>query len=205
MGTDINMYAEQRRGGQWRLLGSLEENLEFFTDEDPEGQPYKPVEVYRTRHYALFAILANVRNPPRREAPYEYISPLRGLPPDLSPEVAAWANYGGDTESASWLTLGELLAFDWYGKTHQHEHTVDARIAHLFAPTQPFPVRPAELSEDDFTIYVNYRPATDRRGATVHWTSTYAETAGPEFMQGVLGKLQGAGAPDEVRLVFWFS
>ena len=204
MGTDINMYAEQRRDGQWRLLGPMEENHEFFTDEDPDGAPYKPVEVYDPRNSALFAILADVRNPRFGEAPYECIAPLRGLPDDLSPEVAAWANYGDDAQDGSWLTLRELLAFDWYGKFHQHTHWVDERIAHLFAPNRPFPQRPVEMSEVEFIRYVYYT-APDRKGAQVYWTDTYADAAGPAFMQGVIGALQEAGDPDDMRIVFWFS
>ena len=205
MGTDINMYAEQQRDGQWRLLGPMEENHEFFTDEDPDGAPYKPVEIYEARNYALFAMLADVRNPPFREEPYEYIAPLRSLPTDLSPEVAAWANYGADSLDGSWLTLRELLDFDWGGKVHQHAHWVDERIAYLFAPDRPFPQRPPDMSEDEFMRHVNYSPAPNRRGTQVYWTDTYADTAGPAFMQGVIGALQEAGDPDDVRIVFWFS
>jgi len=204
MGEDIYMYAERRCEGQWRLLGLLIQNPGYSPGEDPLSQPYKPVGIYTTRRYELFDILANVRH--LRDHPYESIANLRGLPDGASPEIVVWRSGFGDyAHNASWLTLCELLAFDWYGKTHQLECWVDERIAHLFAPDRPFPHCPPGMSVDEFNSCLVYTGANQHQYTNVRWMGTYAEAAGPEFMQEVLDKLQEAGDPDDVRIVFWFA
>lgn len=94
---------------------------------------YYPKDLYDTRNYSLFAILADVRN----EEGYERIAPRRGIPNNLSPEIksysesfqsnessttwlpqdekqrAAWIAYDRDMELCpGWLTLEELVNFD---------------------------------------------------------------------------------------------
>jgi len=94
MGCDIHCYAE-RRG---------------------EADGWEPVlgpEPFDDRCYAWFAFLAGVRN-------YSAIKPIsmpRGLPDSVSLEVKReFLRWGDDAHSASWLSLSELLEFD-YGQT----------------------------------------------------------------------------------------
>lgn len=58
------------------------------------------------RDYRLFAILADVRN----EFGFRPISSERGLPGDISDEAM---DACGDESYASWVTLEEILLFDW--------------------------------------------------------------------------------------------
>ena len=69
--------------------------------------------LYSTRMYATYAVLAGVRN----DVGLDPISEPRGLPLDVSAEtLGEYEAHGFPNErrsSASWLTLGELDAYDW--------------------------------------------------------------------------------------------
>ena len=110
MGTDIEMFAEKRDGFGWKPCFPLRRN-KF-------GNPCM-TEVYRNdRNYALFRILANVgRLTNQGIGP---VFPPRGLPDDLSPELATLADFIADYDSHnySWLLLRELLEFPWYEEKH---------------------------------------------------------------------------------------
>lgn len=90
MGADIVIFAERREGGHWvRVLGR---------------------EQFDSRSYAIFGWLAGVRN-------YSAVGPLtppRGLPSDLSPEVAdAAAQFRDEAHGHGWLSVAELQAVNY--------------------------------------------------------------------------------------------
>ena len=89
MGCDIHVYPERLYKGKWiyrKVQGELE-----------------------PRSYKLFGILAGVRD--EEQVP---IVPPRGLPDDMSETTAIEAKiWERDGHTPSWLTLPELLNFDW--------------------------------------------------------------------------------------------
>jgi hypothetical protein len=115
MGCDIHLYVEKRDAdGLWRSADTWY--------DDPDYPDRKTVykwglglerlagPIYDGRNYNLFAVLADVRN----HETFVPIAAPRGVPADASPEYAAEAkSWGGDGHSHSWLTLGELLRYDW--------------------------------------------------------------------------------------------
>ena len=111
MGTDIHFFVEKRQdeASPWISADTwVEEKYNTYSWTRP-----KP-EFYSTRNYDLFAILANVRNGRGfagvvTGAGFVSISEPRGWPEDLSPEVAQQE----PEYSSSWLTLDEILTFDW--------------------------------------------------------------------------------------------
>lgn len=96
MGCDIHSYAEVRRNGRWEPVSGQQ-----FSDGD---------EPFGWRNYGMFGFLADVRN-------YSYVPVIaerRGIPGDVSAEVLDdyhW--WTGNAHSATWLTLAELLAYDY--------------------------------------------------------------------------------------------
>lgn len=106
MGCDIHMYVEykNKRGGDGSWLCG-----DYFQVDDPlcESPVYNRIELYGDRNYALFAVLANVRN-----GGYDYIELPRGLPADATEYVEQeYERWRGDAHSCSYFTLRELIEY----------------------------------------------------------------------------------------------
>lgn len=153
MGCDIHIYAEQKNDkGEWELMYDIEP--------------------FSNRQYSIFAWLANVRN-------YSGLIPISepmGFPEDASPQVAADYNaWGCDAHTPSWLSVKELLNFNY-----------DA---------------PCE----DRRVTVKTGPNSWNGGATCNQgegrQTTYRELFGEDFFED-LNKLRAFGAE---RIVFWFD
>ncbi len=90
MGCDIHMYAERATGHGYEAI------------------PNAPVMEWRS--YAVFGFLAGVRN-------YSDVTPIsdpRGFPDDASDDVAEdYEGWGPDAHTPSYLSLEELLGFDY--------------------------------------------------------------------------------------------
>jgi hypothetical protein len=201
MGTDISMYAERRERDGWHLCEPLLPNR-FHDPSDPESEPaLMPQAVYDTRNSSLFAILAGVRNLIFSETRYQTIAPPRGLPSDLSPELAPWAAYfDSGAFGHSWYLLAELQAFPWSKLTIKKRAMVSPAVAPLFAGGEgPFPYD--RWPADEEVRFAEW----SRDGVHVTWVETYAQSAGTEFLDGVLQRLATYGAPEDVRVVFWFD
>ena len=107
MGCDVHMFVEKKPKGKnkpWTFV-------EKFTPPDRDfGQCNS---FYQWRNYTLFSVLAGVRG---GEEP---ISAPRGLPDYVSKAIDAEAmKWGPDAHSFSWLTVRELLNYDW-SKVHE--------------------------------------------------------------------------------------
>jgi hypothetical protein len=172
MGTDIYLHAEKRSDGVWRHCGEL-------TDLED-------------RNYQFFAILANVMNPIRTTVPFDCIVRPRGFPGDMSEELRhdGLLRFGHDP---GWVTLRELLDFDWEGKTILRTAVVDPAVVHLFGDGKQ------QLPKGVYAI------AHDGPGQRVTWVDTYKEAAGAEFLKKLFDTLARFGPPDDVRIVFSFD
>lgn len=114
MGCDIHFYVERREGNRWV-------SADRWKTEKDSGDKHVDFReaYYHDRNYDLFAILANVRNGSgfagiKTGDGFVPISEPRDLPDDASPEVRAAAEaYGADGHSHSFLTVAEIMAFDW--------------------------------------------------------------------------------------------
>ncbi|GHO83301.1 hypothetical protein KSZ_13070 [Dictyobacter formicarum] len=201
MGTDIFLYAEWRHNEPWQFIGEMSENIVYQYDPEHEN-PYHPKDLYNVRNYNLFAILADVRN----DVGYECIAPRRGIPNDLSPEIKSYFEVFQSEEMGrelypGWLTLEELVHFDWHGKRIQRYGRVDERVAHLFHSDRGFPFR-----EWPQGIQIGYsRMPKASKYCNACWTETYAESAGPDFMELLDTFSRKYGVSKDIRLVFWFA
>jgi len=126
MGCDIHLFHEVRTpGGAWESADHWE------PDEDDPLRLTVPYDkaLYRGRNYDLFAILADVRNGrgfagARTGSGFQPISSPRGLPPDVDERIRSVSDsWGADGHSHSFLTVAELLAYDWTQVT-SHEGMV---------------------------------------------------------------------------------
>ena len=135
MGTDIHMAAEVRKNGKWQLVTEcVFPHYEYKYNKekgewDCEISDRKTFDPYSDRNYDLFAMLADVRN----DGDINPISEPKGYPEDMCDELKSdvglherdwqsWEEYGrrphlSDEHSSSYLTLKELLEYDW---TQEH-------------------------------------------------------------------------------------
>ena len=153
MGCDIHAYVEVFDGHNWNY-------------ED---------ECFDFRNYGIFGFLADVRN-------YSDIPPLstpRGIPSFPSREVSIKiADWDGDGHSHSWLSLKELLDFD-YSKIVE-----DRRYTKQEGPNFFNGAATCEPGQGKF--------------------QTWREFLGDHFLKE-LDELKELGDPANIRIVFWFD
>lgn len=132
MGCDIHLTVEKLVDGKWVDQSAWKTEHQGTPDEYTTQVRYD--QWYGGRNYALFALLADVRN-------YHNFKPLadpRGIPANASREYREWATrWGGDGHSHSYLTLKELLDFDWTQETTHKAQTEFAEFVRWSAYLRP--------------------------------------------------------------------
>lgn len=105
MGCDIHFYVETWDGTRWQSADKWTKSYDRCAEDVNWQDSY-----YDDRSYDLFAILAGVRN----RAGLKPIAPPRGLPANVDPRIkAASDDWAGDGHSHSWLTVSEIISYDW--------------------------------------------------------------------------------------------
>lgn len=188
MGTDIYMFAEIRDHGRW-IYHEPSERFQKAMDLT-KAECHMPI--FQDRVYSAFSVLAGVRDDVRIEKPVAPISPPKGKPNDFCPEIAReLLSCGSDAHDISWLTLGEIQAYDW------------CQMIGCVGYVDP-----------EYEIHFKHRPKTfppsvpnvcgfSTRKVKVRWFTTALE-AGGRFHSDVIPYLKQLGKPEEVRVVFWF-
>jgi hypothetical protein len=236
MGTDIHAYLEtfDSDGLPWV-------SRDVWVKDDYEGMtvPYTKT-VLSNRNYDLFAILANVRNGRGfagivTGAGFAPMAAGRGFPEDVSAEVrSSYGGWAGDGHSTTWVTLADVLAYDWT-QTSAKRGTVGLRaFARWYDRGQAVNGGPSEyagivggpsvkhVSIEEMEALVAQRNAF-RSGAEQQafearhentyveatWRESYAMAAGSEWWHTAVPRLinaaREAGSPDRARIVMWFD
>lgn len=121
MGCDIHPAIEYREDGEWKAVLCPNKYFGKYSDE-----PKITAKLDIDRDYDLFAVLGNVRN--GRSAGcdmgdgFDPMTDCRGVPDDISDEAREVLS---DEHSATWVTLAEILAYDWNRST-KHRGWVSA-------------------------------------------------------------------------------
>jgi hypothetical protein len=227
MSCELFMYTERIIDGQWVNV-DIWRASPFWTKDDSDGDEFYCEQVYRGQSYELFKILADVRN--YDPDAIEPISVPRGLPPDLSAQVARKAAMwtGPEWHHHSWLTLTELQGYEWDRPIkrrtlltaeefkslldHGHPRSVGGAIPLsnpvLIAPNELTNMLPGALHDPNAPHYV-----TD-----VEWEEPAYQVV-DNFVSDVIPWLNAIKAGDnlgshgpqapvsgkEVRIVFWFN
>lgn len=231
MGCDIHLYAEQKNGTGWVTAD------EWKVDEDEPGRMEVPCDsrFYSGRNYNLFSILADVRNGhgfAGIDTGDGYpIAPPRGLPDDVTPEVKTESDgWGRDGHSHSWLTLQELLAYDWT-QTSLIRGVLSARefvdwdrwgrqrgeapknwcgsisggvVKNIAGPQLAVACEGLKVfHHKELEAAIRDRGLSDTY-APFHWEQPYYRvTSG--FWSEAIPRLLRLGDPADVRIVFWFD
>jgi hypothetical protein len=232
MGCDIHLYVEAKKNGKWEAIDKWQ------TDSD--GYFCVPYEerFYTGRNYNLFSILADVRNGYGFAGSdtgdgFKPISSPKGNPSDISEQVKAESDkWGSDGHSHSFLTLKELLDYDWTQKTTLRG-TVNAVEYFKWSQFEKDQgngpesycgsvsgsavknISEKEMSEKikevlnlDLPSYaLKVKAIEDAMRSTycrVSWESPYYKCAG-SFLSTVIPRLLRLGNPEDARIVFWFD
>lgn len=236
MGTDIHMACEVRRNGKWGLVTDrVFKNPWYRPDSESSWAKEEYTNVpYDCRNYNLFAILADVRNGRgfagcKTGETFNPISTPKGYPEDMCDELKGDINYYDYDEragflsnehSASWLTLKELLDYDWnqihrsYGCVHENQYR-DFVMKGEHPECWSGGIGGSSmihLSEDEMVdlIQGRYTREEDKQYYTECYfvPETYKDKAGG-FYDDVIPVLQrlipDGGTTEDVRLVFDFD
>lgn len=227
MGTDIHMYAEVREpGGPWRKVGKVfQSSMYDKTDNYFSAERFLHTDQpYDGRNYNLFAILASVRNGSgfagvTTSGGFNPISEPRGLPDDLSDELKAEPDLDDESDdpqvwlgdhSFSWLTLREMLDFDW---------SQQVRLCGVISWEQYREYRKGTRPENGWCGAIsgggNYtieqaeaelltEPPPPKCNVRVWWKETYRESVGPCWFEA-MDSLAKLGEAENVRIVFGFD
>lgn len=239
MGCDIHLIVEVKRGdGAWHRVDPPEEDRDEWLGKQVHQNPtdrwynvhWRKV-WFDDRNYNAFAILADVRNGygfagVKTGDGFEPISGPRGWPHDLSEEGKKWVDDGGSDNddlwpgdhSFSWVTLQELLDYDWTRKTEREGVIKQEEWLNRMATGDAS--RPDSFSGGIFgggITTIDEReeiPAPEvTAGKAVYvrtyWKETYAEASGRLYSK-LMPALQRLAVhegvePSAVRLVFGFD
>lgn len=241
MGCDIHLFVEKRffkyddeekENGVWVSADKWSINEYYYLyPDDKESMLHVDRDdcFYTGRNYDLFAILANVRNGhgfigcdtgdgfiPIFFIP---ISMPRDLPGDISPEVKAQADdWGADGHSHSWLTLKELLEYDWQQVT-KHHGWVDEETYKQFKETgNPYPccggvsgLNVVHIGNEELDKIISGEAQREEGKSyytKIEWEKTYADCC-KTFTNKTLPKLKKLARDENdyenIRIVFWFD
>jgi len=191
MGCDIHMYTEIFDGCKWVAVKMPSQYYKDSTTTVNSGLDVKATAfdgVYQGRNYTLFGILAGVRNPPPEE---EIIDRPRGLPDDISDLINRESkSWGPDGHSHSWFTLAELLAYDWDREVIL-EGMVSQKTLKAYKEAGKLPEEWCQGT-------------TDSTYTRLTWKEPVRHNA-QDFVDITIPLLAKMGAPDKVRVVFWFD
>lgn len=226
MGTDIHMLVERRVDGEWQSADTW--SICKYTGKQVVAYENQ---VFKDRNYALFSILAGVRNGYGFAGTDtgEEVTPIaepRGVPHDIS--LMAAEMWIGD-HSHSWLTLAEIMAFDWTQTAKRRGCVTTSQyylwkrdLEHHAGPKDYFGWRAGGLIKDvtneEMDAVIAKARANNSGGRDVHdtlvhfdnlqtkveWQEPYYLVAS-RFLGTVVPRLWRLGAPDDVRLVFGFD
>lgn len=234
MGCDINAAVEYRTGADqpWQCAQFPDK---LYGQYDWHDKPFT-FECDFSRDYDLFAILGNVRNGSgfagiKTGEGFEPMSDDRGVPDDISDEASEVLS---NEHSATWVTLAEILAYDWDRSTG-HNGVVDAVEFASWDVMKQWDPAPSSysgdvgggsvrhVSVDEMRAAVkealgNLHPRSDEGKAAlkeklsstftrVEWTESYSK-AGEQLWTLALPKMLNLGREhgfDNVRLVMDFD
>jgi hypothetical protein len=194
---------KQREGGVWVSVDKWKVNeYKILYPEDYEDEPEFEIDYddrfYKSRDYFLFYILAGVRG---NDSWGPRIADPKGIPDDCCPhiknEIDRWDS---DGHSHSYLTLKEILDFDWNAKVEM-EDTVRQddyeSFIRKFPPEDILEETYRTIGEDNYRIY------------KIKYLIPYKDVF-PKFMDTIarmnsLIEQRLNETQEDIRLVFFFD
>lgn len=232
MGTDIHFYVQRRdpETREWRFLEAPESILgdwgKRWEAENKDEEWYRR-SWYGARNYALFGMLANVRNGYGFAGVdtgdgYRPIAETRGLPEDFEPDAYILKHDNPEyCHSHQWLSLREVLEYPVKDlRTNRRGWVNEAEFKKWFerddgkGPDSYYGgVGGPGIEHVDVTtmtkIVKGELPRKEGKGyyCQLEWGETYIDSATYFFetMVPAVKELVGEEGIDDVRFVMWFD
>lgn len=220
MGMNLTICTEVcDEQGAWQRAEPLKPNAEwddaFWWDyilEDPARALDEPVVERELVYFGKFGTLmvvfvygVTVRDPEDSSTLHllQPISETRGLPADATEETVAefyldpWDP--GDLHTVSWLTLREILDYDWDQPYPEVRYGAIGSVP----PNAPYPEASFDEEWEPFGQPVMAPAGYFVQGYIRRVESCREKTAW--FHEHTLPKLEALGAPDDVRILFHYA
>ncbi len=232
MGCDIHFYVERKVNGAWESADEWKLDTDDEPPRERVASEYYGDRNYNL--FAILADVRNGRGFAGLVTGegFKPISTPKGLPEDASAKVKAESDaWNGDGHSHSWHTLSDLLAYDWTqwtglsGFVHADQYWAWSRYrkGQGLGPEEycgdAWGNEVRKVSNDEMgalvssvaakhTNYINIKAALEKELNSVYtrvdWRVPYYRCAG-SFWGETIPRLLRLGAPDDVRIVFWFD
>ena len=211
MGCDIHIFVETMRHDKWSKIGYVFEDP--YACERDIGKHIVSItrtdEPYTGRNYKLFSILADVRNVEDGIIP---INTPRDLPKDVTDEIKEISDsWGCDGHSHSYLTVRELLDYDWEveeierGTVSENDYIAFKKDNNVIPSYCGSTAR--TISNEDMDLLISGKLQRDKKlkyHTEISWTEKRRDTV-DYFLDVVIPNLLELGEPEDVRIVFWFD
>lgn len=203
MGCDIHLFIEKKTEAGWEHCSAPPtwNHWEMRHEERREGEWEFNGNWYSGRNYEMFALLAGVRNSHDQKP----IAEPRGMPRNASLAVRRESKeWGSDGHSHSHLTLAELEAglqgamIRFGGR--MPPSTYEAWEGDF--PSEWYASCSGRVTISEAQYLAGQRP---EREFDIECSWELPADKAFEHFSKLLPELRKLGAPDEVRLVFWFD
>jgi hypothetical protein len=232
MGTDIHMRLEVRRDGEWHAYPMDGARRDIWHKSDGTSHDFGPI--ITARNYDVFAILGNVRNGTGfagviTGSGFPYLSDSRGLPADIAKDHEQDPRYIEDEDeddgygymfgdhSFSWVTLDEVLAYDWDGSTKKRGCVSVSEFMTWEAKGRPdswsgdtLGSMVRKVTHEQMRAFISGVASPTEKGdlhycTSVEWEKSYRE-AGKTILEFTEWAIKETGAaPADIRMVFGFD
>lgn len=210
MGYNIHLFVERRAGSHWE---PVQRRVNFSREGENLWKGF-----YYGRNLNLFAMLGGRLQENPNSPQITPIQPPRGLPSDLSPELVKEVKKSSQGHSHSWLTLEEILEWDWEA-TYERIYYLSQEEYELCRKEN---IRPRvwydRVEESDREVVLTedeYRRLIEGEGLNENiqyyirttWTIKRREGAFDFWRQTIpfLEKISRSEGGGDVRIVFWFD
>lgn len=238
MGIDVNMYVEVRsflnkgkinEKKKWISADKWYHNKYFSLHKEEDMAMFEVKDndrIYNERNYILFSILGNTKdqsylNKYLCDDKIHPISLAKGMPFDISEPVKNVYSQESDIScDITWLTLKELLDFDWTRHTVKVKGLVDIK-EYIKFKLQGYPdayyndIKGCKIENIDnktMESVISGSIENARNGykyvTEVEWYFTYAQIC-DDFIKKVLENLKTLvnkkTSAEDIRIVYWFT
>jgi hypothetical protein len=206
MSTYLFVYLEHRVDGSWRFEGERSRNIDYDHEDPGDQLESGPEPLFLGPNPPLLYLLGYPVDRILERPPPPF--GRRGLPQDVSAELAQWATADEQDRFHGWVTARELVTFDWAAITAVRM-VIDRKHLKYYRDSVENSVRTDRVV--DWPNIRSLGPVTTRDFpelapdlfVDITWRPSYADMAGYDFMEKVVQTLSRRYGPSEdYRIIY---